>query len=591
MHAASLCLDSVLVLFLAPPRMVKQEWLAPSSGDARRTGLVVHNSLTRRRDPFVPQQGNRVGMYICGPTVYDSAHIGHARCYVTFDVIRRILESHFQYNVHYVMNVTDIDDKIILRARRGFLLAAYATETADDIAKIVADVTTHALPKYEARAAALEADDPKRAMMEAAAKEMRAAVESPPAPAAEGGTAADALREACADALAAWLDAERGATVTDHSIFASLPRKYELEFFDDLRALGVKLPDAITRVSEYVPEVVAYVEKIIDNGHAYESNGSVYFDTRHFDETHQYAKLAPEHVSNATMRAEGEGALAGAGGGGSGGGGGGSEKRCPNDFALWKRSKDGEPAWDSPWGPGRPGWHIECSAMACDRLPGAPFDIHAGGVDLKFPHHDNEIAQAEAYYDCAQWVNYFLHAGHVHIEGLKMSKSLKNFVTIGAARAHFTPRQLRMFFLSYAWDAPMDYGIDGMNAAIDREARFNEFFHAARETVREAREEEEAALAAGTSGSTGASSSSAAGPAGGHLQHWTEREVELNATLNACKDAVNTAFESNFDYPRAMSELQALVAACNRYMADRTVRRCGHVVRSAAASVMGGGGV
>lgn len=219
----------------------------------------------------------------------------------------------------------------------------------------------------------------------------------------------------------------------------------------------------VTRVSEYVPEIIAYVDKIMSNGFAYASNGSVYFDTTNFMKTHQYAKLAPEHVSNQALLGEGEGELSCVADG---------EKRNERDFALWKKSKPGEPAWDSPWGKGRPGWHIECSAMASDILPQAPFDIHAGGIDLKFPHHDNELAQAEAFYDCPQWVNYFLHAGHVHIQGLKMSKSLKNFVTIGDARSHYTPRQLRMFFLSYGWDAAMDYGVAGMQAAIDKEARF-----------------------------------------------------------------------------------------------------------------------
>ncbi len=154
---------------------------------------------------------------------------------------------------------------------------------------------------------------------------------------------------------------------------------------------------------------------------SYESNGSVYFDTARFDKhpDHTYAKLEPWSAGNVKLLQEGEGDLTT----------GGSEKKNNTDFALWKKSKEGEPAWDSPWGKGRPGWHIECSAMAGDVL-GENLDIHSGGIDLAFPHHDNEIAQSEAHYKCDQWVNYFLHAGHLHIEGQKMSKSLKNFVTI-----------------------------------------------------------------------------------------------------------------------------------------------------------------
>lgn len=185
--------------------------------------------------------------------------------------------------------------------------------------------------------------------------------------------------------------------------------------------LNIQRPNVLTRVSEYVPEIVDFVKKIIENGFAYEVDGSVYFDTIKFDKTdgHNYAKLEPWSAGNVKLLQEGEGDL--------------SKdligKKTSSDFALWKKSKEGEPAWDSPWGLGRPGWHIECSVMASDVL-GQRLDIHSGGIDLAFPHHDNEIAQCEGYFNCKQWVNYFLHAGHLHIEGQKMSKSLKNFITI-----------------------------------------------------------------------------------------------------------------------------------------------------------------
>jgi len=265
---------------------------------------------------------------MCGPTVYDHSHMGHAKTYVCSDILRRILTDYFGYNVKLCMNITDIDDKIIMRANER---------------------------KLE---------------------------------------------------------------------FSEFSRSQETEFLNDCEALNIRLPSVITRVSEYVPEIVDYIKKIIDNGYAYESNGSVYFDVLKFDaaENHKYAKLEPTNFGNLELLKEGEGALTGEGAV--------SEKKNEQDFALWKKSKEGEPFWDSPWGTGRPGWHIECSAMASSIFKEHPIDIHSGGIDLKFPHHDNELAQAEAYYDCNQWIKYFWHTGHLHIKGKKMSKSLKNFTTI-----------------------------------------------------------------------------------------------------------------------------------------------------------------
>jgi cysteinyl-tRNA synthetase len=227
--------------------------------------------------------------------VYDDSHLGHARTYVSFDIIKRIMTDYFGYNVKLVMNITDIEDKIIRKS------------------------------------------------------------------------------------------IEQGRD------FNELSRYYETSFLDDMRRLNVALPETITRVSEFVPEIVDYIVKIIDNGYAYESNGSVYFDVTKFknEPNHTYAKLEPTSATNKELRDEGEGVLTSADA---------SEKRSEQDFALWKKSKEGEPNWDSPWGLGRPGWHIECSAMASAIFKKYPIDIHSGGVDLRFPHHDNEIAQSEAYY-------------------------------------------------------------------------------------------------------------------------------------------------------------------------------------------------
>lgn len=215
--------------------------------------------------------------------------------------------------------------------------------------------------------------------------------------------------------------------------FDAISRKYESEFLDDMKNLNAELPDVITRVSEFVPEIIAYIEKIIANGYAYESNSSVYFDVSKFNdgEKHKYAKLEPTSVNDKELLKEGEGVLADVET---------TDKKNSYDFALWKKSKENEPQWNSPWGKGRPGWHIECSAMASDFFKEFPIDIHSGGIDLRFPHHDNEIAQAEAYYDCDSWINYFIHTGHLHIEGRKMSKSLKNFITIKHILSQYNAR-------------------------------------------------------------------------------------------------------------------------------------------------------
>ena len=233
--------------------------------------------------------------------------------------------------------------------------------------------------------------------------------------------------------------------------FTKISRHFENEFMDDMAKLNVRLPSVITRVSEYIPEIIAFIEKIIANGYAYESNGSVYFEVEKFNSSpnHRYNKLEPGACNDAQRIEEGEGVLTEEGAV--------KEKRGPKDFALWKKSKEGEPKWNSQWGEGRPGWHIECSAMAGALLPNPPLDIHTGGVDLKFPHHDNEVAQSEAYYECDNWVNNFWHTGHLHIAGRKMSKSLKNFITIKQILEHYNARQIRFVFLLHHWSSMMNY--------------------------------------------------------------------------------------------------------------------------------------
>ena len=219
-----------------------------------------------------------------------------------------------------------------------------------------------------------------------------------------------------------------------------------------MELIGCRVPDAVTRVSEYIEDIEKYVQTIIDNGFAYESNGDVYFDLQAFEKAgYTYHKCSPTVTAeeSAELLAEGEGSLTSTG-----------NKRHNNDFALWKSSKPGEPKWSSPWGEGRPGWHIECSAMAGDLL-GSNVDINCGGIDLRFPHHDNQLAQSEAKFGCKQWVNYFLHTGHLHIEGRKMSKSLKNFITIRESLKIYSSNQLRIMFLKHKFYSPIDIELVG----------------------------------------------------------------------------------------------------------------------------------
>jgi cysteinyl-tRNA synthetase len=254
----------------------------------------------------------------------------------------------------------------------------------------------------------------------------------------------------------------------DHSIFTNVTKYWEDQFMGDMDALNVMRPDVITRVTTYVPQIAVFVEKIIQKGYAYEADGSVYFDIAAFEKDgNPYARLRPESRNDKALQDEGEGSLGKTLGG----------KRGAGDFALWKRSKAGEPSWPSPWGEGRPGWHIECSVMASDVL-GSNMDIHSGGIDLAFPHHDNELAQSEAYY-CEHghehhWVNYFMHMGHLSIAGSKMSKSLKNFQTIkDALKSDYTPRGMRTVFLMGRWNDGVEISPDMRKMAEGWESTVN----------------------------------------------------------------------------------------------------------------------
>lgn len=308
--------------------------------------ITVYNTLTRKQEPFVPSKPREVGMYVCGITVYDDCHLGHARSNVVFDVVVRFLR--FEgFKVRYVRNITDIDDKIIARAH-------------------------------------------------------------------ERGIGIEVLTDTCIKAM-----------------------------HDDFAALYLLPPDSEPRATAHIPGIIRLIERLFERNLAYVSdNGDVCYEVARFE---GYGKLSNKDL---------EGLEAGARIGLV------REKRSPLDFVLWKRSKPGEPAWESPWGDGRPGWHIECSAMAMDSL-GETFDIHGGGLDLQFPHHENEIAQSEGATGVT-FARYWLHAGMLQVNHEKMSKSLGNFYTIKDVLVKHHPEVVRYFLLSNHYRSPLNYTEDNL---------------------------------------------------------------------------------------------------------------------------------
>ena len=530
---------------------MQPEWTAPEG--TYRTGLKVANSLVLGElVEFVPIQGRDVSFYICGPTVYDSSHLGHARNYVSFDVIRRIMSDHFGYNVFCVMNITDVDDKIILKARKDHFFKQYLEQNPKLSAAVLSFVKTaieEEVAGCKAKIAALAADMEKSEAERVGESKLQQkrmdSAESILTPAKwatfKEGDASQTLCESAQDALMNALDKQLKDSVENLDT-NPVSRRFEKEFMDDMERLGVLPPDVLTRVSEYVPQVVTYVEKIIANGYGYASNGSVYFDTDKYlhDGNHEYGKLAPTKVGNVRAQEDADGALSTAASK--------SDKKCESDFVLWKNSKPGEPWWGSPWGKGRPGWHIECSAMATDLL-GMTLDMHVGGQDLYFPHHENEIAQCEAYFHdrgCKQWVNYFLHSGHLHIDGLKMSKSLKNFISIRQAFEpphSYTARQLRLFFVTRAWNKEVNFDRDAMEDVFATERTLNSFFAGVASILRS--EDSQATV-----------------------QMWTDEDKALNEKIIATDKLVHESFCNNFDTKAAVAALVMLAKSTNAYLSD-----------------------
>lgn len=321
----------------------------------QNTKLKIYNTLTKQQELFVPITPKKIGLYVCGNTVYDYAHIGNARVFVFFDVVVRYLTSQ-GYDVTYVRNLTDIDDKIIKRAQE--------------------------------------------------------------------------MKISCEEVTTRFIDA----------------------LHDDLQKLGVKSPSFEPKVTENVDKIIDLIQILTDKNYAYvATNGDVYYDTSKFK---TYGELAHQNLDNLRIGARIEVD---------------EVKHNPLDFVLWKMAKPEEPAWDSPWGKGRPGWHIECSAMSQCYL-GKGFDIHGGGIDLQFPHHQNELAQSEAAYGC-RFVNYWMHVGFVNANNEKMSKSLGNFFTVRELLQKHHPETLRFFLLSCHYRSPLGFSLnllDMAQASLDR---------------------------------------------------------------------------------------------------------------------------
>lgn len=388
--------------------------------------LEIYNSLTRQKDQFAPVEQGKVKMYVCGMTVYSDAHIGHARTYFAFDMVRRYLE-YKGYKVTYVQNVTDVDDKIITAAQKQQM---------------------------------------------------------------------DALEYSCG--------------FTDRCL-------------TDLDVLGIRRADMYPKASETINDMIQMIQQIIEKGYGYEADGDVYFAVEKFP---MYGKLSGQNIEDLLSGARIEP---------------GEKKRSGLDFALWKQAKPGEPSWESPWGLGRPGWHIECSAMSSKFL-GLPFDIHGGGMDLRFPHHENEIAQAEAATG-KSFARFWMHVGLLTVEGEKMSKSLGNIINIKDLLQKWDAEVVRFFFAQTHYRKPPDFtevGLENAKKGLDRIHRFLD-------RLRELADEKACVI---------------------DEQTLSLEDKELFAIVKTFKDSFEAAMDDDFNSPVAIASVFEFVSQVNKYLED-----------------------
>ncbi|NTU71063.1 MAG: cysteine--tRNA ligase [Coriobacteriia bacterium] len=392
--------------------------------------MRVYNTLSRTKEEFVPRVAGTVTMYVCGPTVYNHIHIGNARTFLSFDVIRRYLE-YKGFDVRFVQNVTDVDDKIINRANE------------------------------------------------------------------EGRTAAEVAEE------------------------------YTGAFISAMRALGISDPTVRPKATETIPEMISLIERLIESGNAYDSGGDVYFSVRSFP---GYGKLSGRDVDEMENQARIDRD---------------DRKRDPLDFALWKSAKPGEPHWTSPWGEGRPGWHIECSAMSEMEL-GLPFDIHGGGSDLVFPHHENEIAQSEAATG-VPFANYWLHGGMLQINSEKMSKSLGNFKLAKDVLEAYSVPIIRLLMLQTHYRSQLDFSdtrLDETGHAYERLANLVRNLRWARD------------LAACGLGCPG------------------DALEDLKASITAANDKFEAEMDDDFNTAGALAAVFELARAANHFLAEYQMDLC-----------------
>jgi len=390
--------------------------------------LEIYNTLTRKKGQFIPVEKDKVKMYVCGMTVYSDAHIGHARTYYAFDVIRRYFE-YKGYKVTYVQNITDVDDKIIAAANR---------ENVD----------------------ALE-----------------------------------------------------------------YSRKFTEKCFDDLDKLGIRRADIYPKASETIDDMIEMTKIIIDKGYGYEAEGDVYFSVEKFKE---YGKLSGQKLEE--MKAGARVEL-------------GETKKNHYDFALWKKAKPNEPSWISPWGKGRPGWHIECSTMSSKYL-GIPFDIHGGGMDLRFPHHENEIAQAEAATG-KQFAKYWMHIGLLTVDGEKMSKSIGNIINVKDLLKKWNPEVIRLFFAQAHYRSPPDFNEKALKNAekgLIRIYRLKEKLENLSKDIKEFKIDEKSL---------------------------NENEKNCLRIINDFKLAFEAAMDDDFNTPQAVSVIFEFVNKSNRFFKEK----------------------